>query len=156
MKMKKLFLVSIVPLIMFSCGDVNENIEDVNESNTTIINQTVENESNLNNKGVGPYADTTIDLNKDIDQALVSAGEKIYNLKCITCHNMNSKLIGPPLSGILNRRSPEWVMNMILTPEIMLKEDPDAIKLLKEYNEIPMLPLGITDDEARQILEFLR
>jgi len=45
---------------------------------------------------------------------------------------------------------------MILSPDLMIKEDPDAIALLKEYNNIPMMPLGLTDQEAREILEFLR
>jgi len=107
------------------------------------------------NKGIGQYSDKTIELS-DIDESLVIAGKNTFKSKCMACHSIDTKMIGPALSGVLNRRTPEWIMNMILTPEIMTKEDPDAIALLKEYNNIPMMPLGLTDQEAIEILEYLR
>ena len=68
----------------------------------------------------------------------------------------NRKLIGPAMKGIYERRSPEWVMNMLLNPAEMLKKDPIAIALLKEYNNIMMLNQNLTNDEARSISEYLR
>ena len=49
-----------------------------------------------------------------------------------------------------------WVMNMLLNPAEMLKKDPIAIALLKEYNNIMMLNQNLTNDEARSISEYLR
>jgi len=66
------------------------------------------------------------------------------------------KLIGPAMKGIYERRSPEWVMNMILNPTEMLKQDPIAIALLKEYNNVLMLNQNLTNEEARSIAEYLR
>ena len=66
------------------------------------------------------------------------------------------KLIGPAMKGIYERRSPEWVMNMILNPTEMLKQDPIAIALLKEYNNVLMLNQNLTNEEARSISEYLR
>jgi hypothetical protein len=60
------------------------------------------------------------------------------------------------MKGIYERRSPEWVMNMLLNPAEMLKKDPIAIALLKEYNNIMMLNQNLTNDEARSISEYLR
>jgi hypothetical protein len=60
------------------------------------------------------------------------------------------------MKGIYERRSPEWVMNMLLNPAEMLKKDPVAIALLKEYNNIMMLNQNLTNDEARSITEYLR
>ena len=68
----------------------------------------------------------------------------------------NRKLIGPAMKGIYERRSPEWVMNMLLNPAEMLKKDPVAIALLKEYNNIMMLNQNLTNEEARSISEYLR
>ena len=60
------------------------------------------------------------------------------------------------MKGIYERRSPEWVMNMLLNPAEMLKKDPVAIALLKEYNNIMMLNQNLSNEEARSITEYLR
>jgi len=59
------------------------------------------------------------------------------------------------MSGVTKRRSPEWVMNMMLNPEQMLAENPTAMALLKEYSA-PMANQNLTNDDARAVLEFLR
>jgi len=38
----------------------------------------------------------------------------------------------------------------------MLKKDPIAIALLKEYNNIMMLNQNLSNDEARSITEYFR
>tara|TARA_B100000035_G_C20971556_1_gene541284 strand:+ start:773 stop:994 length:222 start_codon:yes stop_codon:yes gene_type:complete len=64
--------------------------------------------------------------------------------------------IGPAMSGILERRSPEWIMNMILNPIQMLEEDSIAIKLLERYNFEYMYNQNLLEEEAREILEYFR
>ena len=56
----------------------------------------------------------------------------------------------------MQRRSPEWIMNMILNPEVMVKEDPIAKQLLIEYNGSPMANQNLTQEQARSILEYFR
>ena len=68
----------------------------------------------------------------------------------------DKKLIGPSMKGIYERRSPEWVLNMILNPIQMIKEDPIAIDLLKKYNGIIMLNQNITEEEAIALSEYFR
>ncbi|MDH3321965.1 MAG: cytochrome c, partial [Flavobacteriaceae bacterium] len=53
------------------------------------------------------------------------------------------------------RRSPEWIMNMILNPEVMVVENETAKQLLIEYSA-PMANQSLTEDEARAILEYFR
>jgi len=60
------------------------------------------------------------------------------------------------MQGLFERRSPEWVMNMLLNPTEMLKQDPTAIALLKEYNNVMMINQNLTQEEARAITEYLR
>ena len=66
------------------------------------------------------------------------------------------KLIGPAMKGIYERRSPEWVMNMLLNPAEMLKQDPIAKALLEEYNNVMMLNQNLEESEARAIAEYMR
>lgn len=108
----------------------------------------------LSNKGVGPITEITLD--SEIDEALAKSGEEVYNQMCLACHRVGKKFIGPAPDGILERRSPEWVMNMILNPEGMVKEDALAKDLLMEFNGAPMANQGLTEEQARSILEFFR
>lgn len=108
----------------------------------------------LDNKGVGPIQNITLD--PEIDPAMASEGEAIYNQMCLACHKVGKRFIGPAPNGILERRSPEWVMNMILNPEVMVKEDPLAKDLLIEFNGSPMANQGLTEEQARAVLEYFR
>lgn len=106
------------------------------------------------NKGVGPVSSVT--LGETIDQSLAEKGKVVYESKCTACHKPDTRFIGPAPKGILERRSPEWVMNMILNPEGMVKEDPVARKLLMEFNGAPMANQNLTEEEARAVLEYFR
>ena len=108
----------------------------------------------LSNKGVGPI--TSVVLDAEIDQAMAKKGEEVYNQMCLACHRVGKKFIGPAPNNILERRSPEWVMNMILNPEEMVKQDPLAKELLQEFNGAPMANQGLTEEQARSVLEFFR
>ncbi len=108
----------------------------------------------MTNKGIGPI--TVVDLGTTVDQAMADKGKAVYEAKCMACHKPTEKLIGPAPKGIFDRRSPEWVMNMILNPEQMVKEDPIAKKLLMEFNGSPMANQHLTQEEARQVLEYFR
>lgn len=108
----------------------------------------------LENKGVGPITSLTLDA--EIDDALAKKGEEVYNQLCLACHRVGKKFIGPAPNNILERRSPEWVMNMILNPEEMVKQDPLAKDLLAEFNGAPMANQGLTEDQARAVLEYFR
>jgi len=147
------FAVAITFLVR--CASDANATENKTQTSSNKVADAIITDNTSPNKGIGQYSDKTIEFS-DIDESLVIAGKNTFKSKCMACHSIDTKMIGPALSGVLNRRAPEWIMNMILSPEIMTKEDPDAIALLKEYNNIPMMPLGLTDLEAREILEYLR
>ena len=108
----------------------------------------------LDNKGVGPVKN--VSLSPEIDQEMAARGEAVYKQMCLACHRIGQKFIGPAPNRILERRSPEWVMNMILNPEVMVKEDPLAKDLLMEFNGSPMANQGLTEEQAREVLEYFR
>ena len=74
----------------------------------------------------------------------------------MACHKPDKKFIGPAPTGIFKRRTPEWIMNMILNPEEMTQKDPLAKALLVEFNGSPMANQNLTEEEARQVLEYFR
>ena len=108
----------------------------------------------LTNKGVGQI--TNLELAAEIDGAMATKGEELYKINCTACHRTHKKFIGPAPVNILERRTPEWVMNMILDPEKMVAEDPLAKDLLIEHNVSPMSNQSLNEEEARAILEYFR
>ncbi len=87
--------------------------------------------------------------------ALAEKGEELFVLKCSMCHKIESRYIGPQLDDVLTKRTPEYVMNMILNPVEMTQKHPEARKLLAEYSS-PMANQSLTEEETRSILEYLR
>lgn len=108
----------------------------------------------LTNKGIGPVKN--LELPATIDDAMAAKGAEVYKMNCTACHKIDKKFIGPAPKDILERRTPEWVMNMILDPEGMTKNDPLAKALLMEFNGSPMANQHLSEEEARQILEYFR
>lgn len=108
----------------------------------------------LEEKGVGQIKDITLDA--EIDTEMAAAGETIYNNNCTACHKLDKRFIGPSPRGIMERRSPEWIMNMILDPKLMTEQDRCAKDLLIEFNGAAMANQNLTVEETRSILEYFR
>jgi cytochrome c len=103
--------------------------------------------------GVGPIKSVT--LGETVDEALAKTGMEVFEAKCTACHKMGKRFVGPDLTGVTDRREPEWIMNMILNPDVMVVENEAAKALLAEYLS-PMANQSLTEDEARSILEYFR
>jgi mono/diheme cytochrome c family protein len=105
-------------------------------------------------KGVGKFKD--VQLTHPLDQGLVEKGKTIYDVKCGSCHKLTTeKLVGPGWKGVTDRRKPEWIMNFVTNTDEMLDKDPNA-KALVEVCMVRMPNQHLNDDEARQMLEFMR
>jgi mono/diheme cytochrome c family protein len=109
-------------------------------------------ESGVGSKGIGPV--TSVSLG-EIDLALAEKGKKNFEAKCSACHKFEEKVVGPGLQDVTIRRTPEWIMNMILNPVEMTQKDPIAKGLLEEHLT-QMTFQNIQETEAREILEYLR
>jgi mono/diheme cytochrome c family protein len=104
-------------------------------------------------KGVGPIEE--LELAEELDQALIEAGKSTFEQFCSACHKIEERYVGPALLGVTTRRAPEWIMNMILNPEVMIQEDDTAYNLFAEYMT-PMANQNMTEEQARAILEYFR
>ena len=148
MKLKVLVLVITVAIIS-SCGG------DGKKSDKVAAPKEAEKEvvvDPMKDKGVGPITSITLG---EIDEAMAVEGKGVFKAKCSACHKMSKRFVGPGLAGVTERRTPEWIMNMILNPEKMVAENPAAKQLLAEYLS-PMANQSLTEKEARLILEYFR
>ena len=162
--MKTLKLITLLfAALVISCGGKEEKKEEKfsydkkSEKKEAVVKEEkvpASKQINLTDKGVGPI--TSVELSPEIDQAMATQGEDVYKKMCTACHRADKKFIGPSPAGILERRTPEWVMNMILNPEEMVQKDPLAKALLIEFNGAPMANQNLSEEEARAVLEYFR
>jgi nitrite reductase (NO-forming) len=84
-------------------------------------------------------------------------GKLAFESKCLACHSMgHGPKLGPDIAGVTKRRSPEWLTKWLKSPEQMLKSDPDAQAMLKQFNNVPMPNQNLSDAEIRQYVEYFR
>ncbi|WP_420603737.1 c-type cytochrome [Flagellimonas sp.] len=157
--MKKLVLFIALGAFIASCGGKKEEKKDGFEVSRAKKEEKKAQTSegvpvDLDNDGIGPVKG--FEFPSDVDTEMAARGEAKFNSICVACHMVDQRMIGPAMKGVYERRSPAWVMNMILNPDGMLKEDPIAKALLKEYNNAIMLNQNLTEEEARDVAEYLR
>lgn len=104
-------------------------------------------------KGIGPVKSVILG---PLNANMVSNGKSLFTGKCIVCHDLVQKKIGPPLQSVTHTRAPEFIMNLLLNSAQMQKQDPIIKDLLKKYNNLPMSDPGLNQAQARNILEYLR
>lgn len=139
-----------------SCGNkpANEGQTGTTETSDEESEEAEGNPSYDPNRGEGKY--TTIDLGAGLDAAKATEGNKVYDIKCSSCHKLtDEKLVGPGWKGVTARRQPVWIINFITNTDVMLNKDPEAQAQL-ELCLVRMPNQSLRDDEARNLLEFMR
>jgi cytochrome c551/c552 len=152
--MKLKFLTILVLLvIMSSCGDkAKQEVAKEPQKQEVAKEKELKKIDPMKDKGVGPIKSVTLG---EIDNALAEKGKGIFKVKCTACHKINKRFVGPALKGVTKKQTPEWIMNMILNPEVMVVENAKAKELLMEFSA-PMANQNLTEDEARAVLEYFR
>jgi cytochrome c551/c552 len=139
---------------LYACGGSGQAVSDdasatASSSPAADIDVTAKSES----KGVGKFTSVQVG---PLDAAMAAKGQAVFVAKCSACHKTtDQKVVGPGLKGVTDRRTPEWIMNQITNPVEMEQKDPVGQALLAKHLT-QMTFQNVTDDETRQILEFLR
>lgn len=145
-----LFVTSVV---LTSCGGDEQKSADFSKSKSVNSDMTGGlSEFELEN-GIGPVKQK-LELGQ-IDPKLVKKGEEIFNTKCVACHKLDERYVGPAQRDVIKRRTPEFIMNMMLNPQEMQEKHPVVKKLLAEYMT-QMTNQNLSFDDARAVLEYFR
>ena len=105
-------------------------------------------------RGEGKF--TKVEVGATLDAAMATSGEKVFSVKCSSCHKTTEeKLVGPGWKGVTKRKTPEWIMNFITNPDPMINKDPEVQSQL-EICLVRMPNQNLTDEDARNLLEFMR
>jgi cytochrome c551/c552 len=160
--MRNLTIVCSLVLCLASCGDSGKNDTAATSPTTTaadsggemMANPGSSNPSYDPNRGEGKFKDVKVD--DKLDGAMAAKGEKVADLKCISCHKLtDEKLVGPGWKGVTTRHKPEWIMNFMTNTDAMIDKDPKAQAML-EICMVRMPNQNLSDDDARSLLEFMR
>lgn len=157
--MKKVLALSILGSFGFllSCGgDQKPNGQTAQTETSTQETKTTDNGNPTYdpNRGEGKFHDVAVDEKLNVQMA--DEGSKAFDVKCSSCHKLtDEKLVGPGWAGVTKRRQPTWLMNFITNPDEMLDKDPEAQAML-EICLVRMPNQNLSDDEARNLLEFMR
>ena len=102
-------------------------------------------------------AATTIFIIFTLNIVYAQSGEELFSTKCAGCHTIGSgDLAGPDLLGVTERRDTEWLIKIIVEPDKLTAEnDPIQRELISKYG-FQMPNLGVTEEEALKIIEYLK
>ena len=160
--MKRTFLYTltfVISIVAIQCGSNTENTSNNKSASSDSNVQTVNKDTvvvflGINSKGIGRFKD--VQLAHPPNEEMAAKGKAIFDSKCFACHKLSTEmLVGPGWSGVTKRRTPEWIMNWITNTKVMLDKDlaaqaDMAICLIRMPNQ------DLTDDQARNVLEFMR
>ena len=151
--MKKIIFLScaVTAVIMYACsGGAGAGSSDKD----TAQNGTTKSISDYDpHRGEGKFSNVEVG---PLNETMVDAGKKIFDIKCSACHKLtNEKLVGPGWAGVTKKLSPAWIMNFITNPDAMIDKDPELQSQL-EICLVRMPNQNLNDDDARNILEFMR
>ena len=159
--MKRMLIACVMVVFLASCGggsggDQNTTPSTTEETTGTDAETTGENPSYDPNRGEGKFTAENVTISPDLNNEMAAKGEKIYDLKCASCHKLSDeRLVGPGWKGVTDRHQPAWIMNFMTNTDAMLDKDPKAQAML-EICMVRMPNQNLSDDDAREILEFMR
>jgi mono/diheme cytochrome c family protein len=92
-----------------------------------------------------------------VDAAKAKAGSKVFAAKaCVGCHTVGKgRLAGPDLAGLLERRTEVWARTWLKDPTPMFETDETAKALLKEFNNVKMPNMKLTEEQIDQLLHYI-
>jgi cytochrome c551/c552 len=160
--MKKLIFLAALCTVIASCGgnatqEKNPYVQDGANSKTEDANSKKEANGNPSydpKRGTGKF--THVDVPATLDASMADQGQKIYEVKCNSCHKLTGeKLVGPGWKGVTTRYAAEWIMNFVTNTDEMLNKDPKAQAQL-EICLVRMPNQNLSDDDARHLYEFMR
>ncbi len=157
MTMKNLLIVAVSLLLVSACGDGGKSSNNEGKKQDIAAAPLTLEEAEKGWKtdhGIGPVS--AFVLPTEIDAEKVTLGQEVFDAKCTACHKVSKQFVGPSPQGITARRTPAWIMNMILNPDEMVQKNDIAKQLLIKFNGSPMANQNLTEEEARAVLEYFR
>ena len=153
--MKQLVIILFMSIFFVACGG-NADSNTTSSETTSSDSKKTENANPSYDPERGEGKFTNVEVGEKLDVAMAAAGEKVYGVKCSSCHKLTSeKLVGPGWKGVTDRHTAEWIMNFATNTDAMLDKDPKAQAQL-EICLVRMPNQNLADADARALYEYMR
>lgn len=84
-------------------------------------------------------------------------GKTIFAARCAACHNVNKILVGPALAGVDERRSIDWIVKFVHSPQTIIKSgDSYAVALFNKFKVQMPDHADLTADNIKSIVEYIK
>lgn len=85
-------------------------------------------------------------------------GRTLFKAKCTACHALDTKVIGPALTGVSDRHPESFLLKWIPNSQGLVKSgNPAAVKLYEENGKIAMTSFPELDDaKVKDILAYIK
>lgn len=155
--MKKIAILLFMGVCVAACGGGNSGAGTTTEAEPAAPQPQKNEKGNPSydpERGEGKF--TKVEVSPSLNAPMAATGEKVYGVKCSSCHKLTSeKLVGPGWLGVTERHTAEWIMNFSTNTDAMLDKDPKAQAQL-EICLVRMPNQNLSDDDARALYEFMR
>ena len=83
-------------------------------------------------------------------------GKAIFSQQCAACHSVDKVLVGPALGGVQQRRSLNWILTFVKSPQAVIQSgDPVAKQLYATYHVMMPDHKDLSDDQIKSVLAYL-
>lgn len=153
--MKKYLITASMIALLAACGGGNQQTSNSTAAEPAATEATSNGNPSYDPKrGEGKFKNVAIPAS--LDGAMAAKGEKVYGVKCSSCHKTTEeRLVGPGWKGVTSRNSADWILNFMTNTDEMLNKDPKAQAQL-EICLVRMPNQNLTDEDARSLYEFMR
>ncbi|MEO6539823.1 MAG: c-type cytochrome, partial [Ferruginibacter sp.] len=120
--MKQLVIILFMAIFIAACGGNTDSNTNTTSTETAVPEAKTTDNANPSydpERGEGKF--TKVEVGATLDATKAAAGEKVFSVKCGSCHKLTSeKLVGPGWSGVTERHTAEWIMNFATNTDAML------------------------------------
>lgn len=144
------YILLIVATVCIGCGNGEEKLSDNQQNSASGNSETSEAKAKVQYGKI-----QHVDIRPEIDKDMAKHGLRIFDVTCTSCHKYDERYVGPALGDVTKKRTPEYIMNMILDTETMIEKD-DTVKCLLQTYLLKMPNMQVDEKDARSVLEHLR
>lgn len=84
-------------------------------------------------------------------------GEQLFSQQCAMCHTVGrGKLVGPDLANVQNRRTEEWILKFVDSPQSVIKSGDSTANALFNQYKIVMPDHQLTTNEIKSIIAYIK
>ena len=92
------------------------------------------------------------------DAETIAKGETLFKQNCKVCHNVHTRLIGPALQNVYDRRTLPWIYAFVQnSSKLIASGDEQAVQVFNENNQVQMTAFDfLSEEEILSIMAYIK